>query len=136
MFTIYSIGAAAFGALMGYVFGWSSKSQTTPSGGEIASLIGTVFGGTALTTIQQINSPYALPAYSTGVAAGYALYLALVQFNLVKIAHAQSRGVITRNPLFPWRLDKPCSVQLCPHFNMQPVGTVASRVCSDGSCKS
>jgi hypothetical protein len=135
MFSIFTIGAAAFGALMGYVFGWSSKSQT-PSGGEVASLVGTLFGGSVLTTLQQFNSQYALPAYCIGVAAGYTLYIVLVQFNLTKIAESMSRGVITRNPLFPWRLERPCSVAQCPHFNMQPLGTAVTRGSCAGSCKS
>ncbi len=130
-FSLPTIGAVAFGLLMGYVFAWTSKTQT-PNGGEVASLIGTVFGGAAISTIQQFQSANALPAYCIGAAAGFALYIVLVQFNLTKINESMSRGVITRNPLFPWRLERPCSVAQCPHFNMQPPGA-STRAC--GGCK-
>ncbi|MCA9802044.1 MAG: hypothetical protein KC777_08665 [Cyanobacteria bacterium HKST-UBA02] len=80
MFTVSCLAAAAAGATLGYVFSWSVRTQK-PSMTELSSLIATILGGSAISTITRLNCPESLTYYILGVAAGFFIYLLMAIFN-------------------------------------------------------
>ncbi|MGH9553290.1 MAG: hypothetical protein ACRD3W_28170 [Terriglobales bacterium] len=106
-FNWYCIAAGAFGLLMGYVFAYSSRNAQ-PNGSEVASLLGTVLGGTATSFLANLHCDQALPIYIIGVAAGYLVYVFLLAQNWAKVQINMNMAGTKRPPLFFWHELKHC----------------------------
>ncbi|MGH9554124.1 MAG: hypothetical protein ACRD3W_32400 [Terriglobales bacterium] len=106
-FNWYCIAAGAFGLLMGYVFAYASRT-TAPNGNEVASLLGTVLGGTATSFLANLHCDQALPIYVIGVAVGYLVYVFLLAQNWTKLQIVPALSTAQRPPLFFWHELRKC----------------------------
>lgn len=115
---IWCIGAFVLGALLGYVFAYSTRQQQ-PNANEIAALLGTVLGGAALSLIQQFKAcPEALPLYVIGAAIGYVLYTIFLKRSWTAVQHLISAHGLQRPPLLPWLAKDPC--HSCESCRVEP----------------
>jgi hypothetical protein len=105
---LYCVGAAVLGVLLGYAFAYSARQQQ-PNANEVAALLGTVLGGSALSLVSKFDQcADAFPLYVIGVAVGYLLYLLALKGNWTLVQHLFLKHGLQRSPLIPWRASDPC----------------------------